>query len=66
MTEADLPELAKGERHYTTNINNELQTEEALLDTGEVVIAAPWHFGTFVIDTIKEGESYLGKGRRHV
>jgi hypothetical protein len=66
MTEKDLPKLASGERHYTTNLNNNLRTEEALLDTGEVVIAAPWWTPTFVIDTIKEGESYLGKGRRHV
>lgn len=66
MTEEDLPELAEGERHYTTDLNNKLQTEEALLDTGEVVIAAPWWTPMFVIDTIKEGESYLGKGRRHV
>jgi hypothetical protein len=66
MTEEALPELAEGERHYTTDLNNKLQTEEALLDTGEVVIAAPWWTPMFVIDTIKEGESYLGKGRRHV
>ncbi len=66
MTEKDLPKLAEGEWHYTTNLNNKLRTEEALLDTGEVVIAAPWWTPMFVIDTIKEGETYLGKGRRHV
>ena len=66
MTEADLPELALGEWHYTTNLNNKLQTEEALLDTGEVVIAAPWWPPMFVINTIEEGEPYLGKGSRHV
>lgn len=38
--------------------------EEALLDTGEVVIAAPWD-NPSVIDVINEGETYLGKGRTH-
>ena len=39
--------------------------EEALLDTGEVVIAAPWNNPNYVIDVINEGETYLGKGRTH-
>ena len=65
MKVEDLPMLSMGEYHYITNLKRRLCVEEALLDTGEVVIAAPcapW----FVIHGIKEGESYLGKGRRHV
>jgi hypothetical protein len=39
--------------------------EEALLDTGEVVMAAPWNNPRNVIDVINGGETYLGKGRTH-
>lgn len=66
MTEADLPELAEGERWYTTNVSGQFLTEGALLDTGDVVRAAYWRSTYFVMRAIKRGETYLGKGRRHV
>jgi hypothetical protein len=66
MVKEDLPTLYGGEWYYTTNLRGRLCVEEALLDTGEVVIAAPWWTPMFVINTIEEGETYLGKGRRHV
>jgi hypothetical protein len=66
MTEEALPELAEGERWYTTNVSGQFLTEEALLDTGEVVRASCWRSTYFFVYAIKRGEIYLGKGRRHV
>jgi len=66
MIKEDLPTLCEGEWYYTTNLKGRWCVEEALLDTGEVVIAVPWWTPMFVINTIEEGETYLGKGRRHV
>ncbi len=65
MKAEDLPKLSLGERYYTTDLKNRLIVEEALLDTGEVVRAAPWNVPSSVIHVIKEGETYLGKGRPH-
>lgn len=65
MIKEDLPKLSPGECYYTTNLKGRLFVEEALLDTGEVVIAAPWGNPRNVIDVINGGETYLGKGRTH-
>lgn len=65
MIKEDLPTLYKGECHYTTDLKGRLIVEEALLDTGEVVMAAPWNNPRNVIDVINGGETYLGKGRTH-
>lgn len=65
MVKEDLPTLYEGECYYTTDLKGRLCVEEALLDTGEVVIAAPWGNPRNVIDVINGGETYLGKGRTH-
>lgn len=65
MVKEDLPALCEGEWYCTTNLRGRLCVEEALLGTGEVVIAAPWYTLNCVIDVINEGETYLGKGRTH-
>lgn len=65
MKAEDLPKLSLGERYYTTALENRLIVEEALLDTGEVVRAAPWEFPGSIIRVVMEGERYLGKGRPH-
>lgn len=65
MIKKDLPTLYEGEWYYTTNLRGRLCVEEALLDTGELVWAAPWYTPGCVIDVINKGETYLGKGRTH-
>ena len=65
MKAEDLPKLSLGERYYTTDLENRLIVEEALLDTGEVVRAAPWVLPWSIIHVIREEERYLGKGRPH-
>ena len=65
MKVEDLSKLSPGERYYTTDLKNRLNVEEVLLNTGEVVIAAPWNVPSSVIHVIKEGETYLGRGRPH-
>lgn len=65
MKAEDLPKLSLGERYYTTDLENRLTVEEALLDTGEVVRAAPWVLPWSIIHVIRGGERYLGKGRPH-
>lgn len=65
MVKEDLPTLYEGEWYYTTNLRGRLCVEEALLDTGEVVIAAPVSVPSSVIHIINDGETYLGKGRTH-
>ena len=56
MIKEDLPTLSKGERYYTTDLENRLIVEEALLDTGEVVRAAPWELPWSIIRVIREEE----------
>jgi len=65
MKAEDLPKLSLGERYYTTDLKNRLIVEEALLNTGEVVRAAPWVLPWSIIRVVMEGERYLGKGRPH-
>ena len=65
MKAGDLPTLSRGEYHYITNLKGHLWVEEALLNTGEVVIAAPLSAPWFVIREVNSGEWYLGKGRTH-